>query len=56
MDRIEFLEQISEIKHLIENVGGIIVSETVSEPANRDEVEQLEKHIMFVFQKISSIT
>ena len=49
MNRIEFLEQISEIKHLIENVGGIIVSETVSEPANRDEVEQLEKayHVCF---------
>lgn len=49
MNRIEFLEQISEIKHLIENAGGSIVSETVMKPANRDEVAQLEKAYQVCF-------
>lgn len=43
MNRSEFLNQLSEVKQLINNAGGNILSETVTEPANKNDVEQLEQ-------------
>lgn len=43
MDRSDFLNRISEVKELIQKIGGTIESEIVAEPASRKEVQELER-------------
>ena len=43
MNRSEFLNRITEIKEMIQKVGGTIRSEIVAEPANMKDVKELER-------------
>ena len=43
MNRSEFLNRITEIKEMIEKIGGTIRSEIVAEPANMKDVKELER-------------
>lgn len=43
MNRSDFLNQISEVKQMIQNIGGTIQSELVAEPASMREVQELER-------------
>lgn len=43
MNRYEFLNRITEIKEMIQKIGGTIESEIVAEPANMKDVKELER-------------
>lgn len=43
MNRSDFLNQISEVKQMIQNIGGTIESELVAEPASKSDVQELER-------------
>lgn len=43
MNRSDFLNQILEVKQMIQNIGGTIQSELVAEPASMREVQELER-------------
>ncbi len=43
MNRSDFLSQISEVKQMIQNIGGTIQSEIAAEPASRKVVVNVSK-------------
>lgn len=43
MNRSDFLNQISEVKQMIQNIGGTIESELVAEPASKSDAQELER-------------